>query len=47
MDHIESLEDRDFLMKNRERVPISKARKNEVTQAYADYLFDYVNGGIH
>lgn len=47
MEHIESLEDRDFLMKNKKRVPISKARKNEVTQAYANYLFDYVNGGIH
>ncbi len=47
MDHIESLEERDFLMKNKERVPISKARKNEVTQAYANFLFDYVNGGIH
>lgn len=47
MDYIESLEDRDFILKNKERVPISKARKKEVTQAYADYLFDYVNGGFH
>ena len=47
MDHIEAMEDRDFIMENKERVPISKARKNEVTQAYADYLFDSLNGGMH
>ena len=41
------MEDRDFIMENKERVPISKARKNEVTQAYADYLFDSLNGGMH
>ncbi len=45
MDYIESLDDKDFILKNEERIPISKARKKEIVQAYADYVFDYVNGG--
>lgn len=46
MDYIESLEERDFILKNKERIPISRARKKEITQAYANYLFDFVNGEV-
>lgn len=43
MDYIESLEDGDFLLKDGNRLPISKGRRQEVTQAYAYYMFDYLN----
>lgn len=45
MDYIETLEERDFVLKNGERIPISRAKRNEIIQAYADYIFDYVNRG--
>lgn len=45
MDYIESFDDKDFILNNGERLPIAKARKQDIIQAYADYVFDYVNGG--
>lgn len=45
MDYIESMDEKDFILKNQERIPISRGRKNEIIQSYADYVFDYVNGG--
>lgn len=45
MDYIESFDSSDFILNNGERLPIAKARKQEITQAYANYIFDYVNGG--
>lgn len=45
MDYIESFDHCDFLLNNGERLPIAKAKKQEITQAYANYIFDYVNGG--
>lgn len=45
LDYVSALEEKDFLLKNGERLPISRMRKNEVLQAYADYVFDYVNRG--
>lgn len=45
MDYIESFDDKDFLLNNGERLPIAKARKQEIIQTYANYIFDYVNGG--
>lgn len=40
MDHIETYIDRDFILKNGESLPIAAARKREVLQTYADYIFD-------
>ena len=45
MDYIDSFDDKDFILNNGERVPIAKARKQEIVQSYANYVFDYVNGG--
>lgn len=45
MDYIEALDEKDFLLKNGERIPISKAFRQEVTQSYANYMFDYVSRG--
>ena len=35
----------DRALKNGERLLISKSQKREIIQAYANYIFDYVNGG--
>lgn len=45
MDYIEAMEAKDFVLKNDERIPIATARKKEIRQAYANYIFDYINGG--
>lgn len=39
MDEVSALEERDVLMKNGERVPISRSKRHEIRQQYADYLF--------
>lgn len=45
MDYIDTWEGNDFILKNGERLLISKSQKREIIQAYANYIFDYVNGG--
>lgn len=45
MDYVESWDDNDFILKNGERIPIFKTCKREIIQAYANYVFEYVNGG--
>ena len=45
MDYIDSLEDKDFLLTVGKRIPISRAQHNEVTQAYANYMFEYASKG--
>lgn len=45
MDYIDTWEGSDFILKNGERLLISKSQKREIIQAYANYIFDYVNGG--
>ncbi len=45
MDYIDTWEGNDFILKNGEHLPISKSKKREIIQAYANYIFDYVNGG--
>ncbi len=45
MDYVDTWEGHDFILKNGERVPISKSQKKEIIQTYANYIFDYVNGG--
>ena len=46
MDKIEIQDGKDFIMVTGERVPISRGMKNEVRQAYADYVFNCVSGGL-
>lgn len=46
IDYIDSFNDQDFILKNGERLPISRAHKQNVLQAYANYIFDNANGGI-
>lgn len=45
MDYIDTWEGNDFILKNGERLLISKSQKREIIQAYANYIFDYINGG--
>ena len=45
MDYVDTWEDHDFILKNGERLPIFKSQRKEILQAYANYIFDYVNGG--
>jgi len=35
----------DFILKNGERLPIFKSQRRQIIQTYANYVFDYVNGG--
>lgn len=41
MDYIEALGKKDFLLKNGERISIAAARRKELVQKYADYMFDH------
>lgn len=46
MDYIESLGKKDFVLKNGEHITIASARRQELVQKYADYMFDhYPKGG--
>ena len=45
MDYIDFLEDKDFVLTDGKRIPISRAMHNEVTQTYANYMFEYVSKG--
>lgn len=45
MDYIDSMEEKDFLLTDGKRIPISRALRQEVAQAYADYLFEYASRG--
>lgn len=39
MNYVSIMEDCDFLLQNGDRLPIHKLRRNEIRQAYADYIF--------
>ncbi len=45
MDLVRSIQGRDFQMINGDLVPIQDFRFREVTQAFADYLFQKAKGG--
>ncbi len=45
MDYIESFSRKEFILKNKERIPIASARRREVLQHYADYIFDHKSKG--
>ena len=46
MDYVDSWQDSDFILKSGERLPIFKAQRKTIIQTYANYIFDYVNGGM-
>lgn len=46
MDHVHALDKTDFIMDNGERVPIKRAIRDEVYQAYANYTFAKLDGSI-
>lgn len=46
MDEVRLLDEKDFVMENGERVPISRSQRNEIRQQYADYIFETLNGGM-
>ena len=43
MDYIVSVGERDFVLTDGKRIPISRAMHYEVKQAYANYMFEYVS----
>ena len=45
MDEVGKMTAAEFQMKNGISIPISKARRNEIRQRYADYAFRQLNGG--
>lgn len=47
MDYVDSWDDTHFILKNGENIPIFKTCKREIIQAYANYVFEYVNGGVN
>lgn len=46
MDHVERFDNKEFTLDNNERMPISKARRQEIMQTYSNYIFDEANGGM-
>lgn len=46
MDHVDAMDETDFLMSNGEKLPIMRARRNEVRKQYADYAFEQLNRSI-
>ncbi|NCB91403.1 MAG: response regulator transcription factor [Clostridia bacterium] len=44
MDHIVSLDNKDFVLSSGERMPMFRKEKNELKQIYADYLFNKMKG---
>lgn len=46
MDQVGSIDARDFVMKNGERVPIAKLKRTEIRQQFADYMFHKLDKGI-
>ena len=45
MDYVQQMDDHDFLMKDQVQIPINRARKSEIRQAYADYSFKRLSEG--
>ena len=46
MDHVDAMDETDFLMNNKEKLPIMRARRNEERKQYADYAFEQRNRSI-
>lgn len=45
MDYIESFDQKQFRLKNRKSLAIAAARRKEIIQVYADYIFDHCSKG--
>lgn len=45
MDEVAKIDERDFVMKNGERVPIAQKKQMEIKQRFADYEFDKMERG--
>ena len=46
MDSVDSLHDNDFVLTNGERLPITREKRLEIRQLYADYAFQKLNGDV-
>ena len=46
MDSISSLFENDFILTNGERIPITREKRAEIRQLYADYAFQKLNGDV-
>ena len=46
MDSVDSLHDHDFVLTNGERLPITREKRLEIRQLYADYAFQKLNGDV-
>ena len=46
MDSIDSLYDNDFVLTSGERIPITREKRSEIRQLYADYAFQKLNGDV-
>lgn len=46
MDSVASLHDNDFVLTNGERIPITREKRSEIRQLYADYAFQKLNGDV-
>lgn len=44
LDYVETIDHQDFVLRNGCRIPIAKAKRQEVRQQYADYLFEKMKG---
>lgn len=45
INYIVTVDENDFVLENGERLPLSRMRKNEIIQEYADYVFEHVSRG--
>lgn len=45
MDYVKYMDNGDFVLTTGERIPISRAKKQEIRQIYANYMFEYVAKG--
>lgn len=46
MDSVTALHDNDFILANGERMPITREKRSEIKQLYADYTFQKLNGDV-
>jgi DNA-binding LytR/AlgR family response regulator len=46
MDSVASLYENDFLLTSGERIPITREKRSEIRQFYADYAFQKLNGDV-
>lgn len=47
MDQVAAIEGSDFVLYNKERIPIKRNEKKAIVQCYADYIFHQLHGGTY